>query len=491
MRATPRPFPESVWVLPIGLGAVLLLIAFVAAFAAITNADIETENAVRDRGAEHSSYLVGHLDALLAQQWAEALDTTTETGAELEPIVKSIRELDVELDRSVAALPDGLTPLAAARWRATAPAVTALRQTLDHALAVRLAGDPAAAETILDDVEQSYAEVSSELDLLVDVAHAENAGRIAAAERAAATERNVEIGAFAALFIATLAIAGAMLRVIVRQRRTLAAHLDAMEHANKDLEAFAGRVAHDLKNMLAPIVLAVPILRRARKENGAPAPEVIENVALRIERASRRAVDLLEGLLAFARAGAPASGDARASPAVELEGVLEDLAPAIERSDAHIESDVDPSLEVACAPALLHVVLLNLVGNAVKFIGEREQRRVKVIARRDANKNGERCVIRVEDTGPGIAAAVVSRIFDPFYRAPGAKAGGAGIGLATVRRVVDAYGGDVAVESEEGHGATFIVSLPLAPGSANAKTGDSSAPSPASRAASPWKPINT
>jgi signal transduction histidine kinase len=68
----------------------------------------------------------------------------------------------------------------------------------------------------------------------------------------------------------------------------------------------------------------------------------------------------------------------------------------------------------------------------------------------------------VRDTGPGIPAASLSRIFDPFYRVPGATAEGTGIGLATVHRIVAAHGGKVTVDSTLGAGATFSVRLPLA-----------------------------
>ena len=71
--------------------------------------------------------------------------------------------------------------------------------------------------------------------------------------------------------------------------------------------------------------------------------------------------------------------------------------------------------------------------------------------------DGRLYALAIADTGPGIPPEAVGRIFEPFYRAPGARPGGAGIGLATVRRVMDAYGGAIAVESEVGRGTTFTV----------------------------------
>ena len=70
--------------------------------------------------------------------------------------------------------------------------------------------------------------------------------------------------------------------------------------------------------------------------------------------------------------------------------------------------------------------------------------------------------MRIDDTGPGIPEAARERIFEPFFRVPGTKQPGTGIGLATVRRILEAHGGRITVETPEGPGCSFIVWLPLA-----------------------------
>jgi signal transduction histidine kinase len=101
----------------------------------------------------------------------------------------------------------------------------------------------------------------------------------------------------------------------------------------------------------------------------------------------------------------------------------------------------------------------NLLGNALKFVDGCPVRHVAVTARMEAGA----AEIVVEDSGPGIPRESLARIFEPFYRVAGSKAPGTGIGLATVRRIVDAYGGTVEVDSEPGFGSVFRVRLPLAP----------------------------
>jgi signal transduction histidine kinase len=102
-------------------------------------------------------------------------------------------------------------------------------------------------------------------------------------------------------------------------------------------------------------------------------------------------------------------------------------------------------------------VLLNLVGNAIKFtdVGE-------VVI--DVHRNGAAFVVAVSDTGPGIDAADQQRIFEEFQQVEhsiGKKRGGTGLGLAIARRIVAMHGGRLWVESALGHGSTFRFTLPL------------------------------
>jgi signal transduction histidine kinase len=146
--------------------------------------------------------------------------------------------------------------------------------------------------------------------------------------------------------------------------------------------------------------------------------------------------------------------------------VVEELAPLATSSDATVEVSID-DVQVACAPELLHVVVLNLVGNALKFMAGRPERRV--VLRAIAEAGGTSFV--VTDTGPGIPAEAIPHIFEPFFRVPGNTSPGTGIGLATVQRIVTAHGGRIHCSSTLGHGATFHVWLPNADPSEHAEGG--------------------
>jgi signal transduction histidine kinase len=240
-------------------------------------------------------------------------------------------------------------------------------------------------------------------------------------------------------------------RALEDQREELARHAARIEEVNRELDAFAGRVSHDLRNLLSPITFAAATLRRSTSN-----PAAVEPLAERIQRGVDRSIAMIDGLLAFSRSARP-EPLACSSIAAVVEQVLEQVAPLAAQVGATVESHVDDA-EVACSRELLNVVALNLVSNALKFLEGRDRRWVRVSAR----AVGSSCELAVEDSGPGIPDGARARIFEPFYRVPGTAAPGVGIGLATVRRVVDAHGGRIDVSSIAGEGTTFRVSLPLA-----------------------------
>lgn len=228
----------------------------------------------------------------------------------------------------------------------------------------------------------------------------------------------------------------------------LAATVQRLEQVNEDLDAFAGRVAHDLRNVLTPFSLAATLLRKAKDV------EQIGVIAASLSRTSSRASTVLDGLLAFSRAGHPADGCGAADVREVVAEVVEELSPLALEVDAALVTEVE-DVRVQCSPELLHVVVLNLLGNAIKFVGGRERREIAV----RACIRDERVELTVQDTGPGIPEDAMGRIFEPFFRVAGVRASGTGIGLATVRRIVSAHGGCVECSSVLGEGTTFRVSL--------------------------------
>jgi signal transduction histidine kinase len=206
-----------------------------------------------------------------------------------------------------------------------------------------------------------------------------------------------------------------------------------------ELRSYADVVAHDLSEPIAGIAMLVGLLERRSEEP--PPPGVIDQLRASTERAR----DLIDGVLVYARAGE-----------LSIERVaLGDLVAEV-AGDLRLDSDTVEAgdlPEVDGDPRQLRRVLQNLLGNAVKYHGVAPVR-IDVSALRDSAE----WVVTVRDNGRGVDAEQATRIFAMFSRAD-QEVDGAGIGLAVCRRIVEAHGGRIWVESA-GAGSAFRFTLP-------------------------------
>jgi signal transduction histidine kinase len=140
------------------------------------------------------------------------------------------------------------------------------------------------------------------------------------------------------------------------------------------------------------------------------------------------------------------------------------LIPQANAKQVGLTADIAAGLPPVMGDAQrLHQVMLNLMGNGIKYC--RPGDNVAVTARREKDS----LVVSVVDTGPGIPAEALPRIFERFYRVPGTEGQvvGSGLGLTITRKIVEAHGGEITVSSEEGRGTTFTFTLPLEDASSN------------------------
>lgn len=402
------------------------------------------------RTADRSSYLVGELGRQMTRLRVEALDRALR-GRPVDD--RHVAGINAALDAHLRELSGLLQPEEQVHWQRFVPLVVRFRQQLtDTMLGLQHGRQDQATALLATEVGPLATHLQAELDALGERNQAESVALLERADRRLVRMRHFQSGVDLALVLGLAGIWWSVLRIIRRQRRELDEHVGRIEQSNRDLDAFAGRIAHDLRNALTPLAFLAARLRRQ-----SPEARLGEPVAGELEAAVRNARGLLDGLLAFSRAGQAQDADARASLAPVVEEVAREVTPLAARLEVRLTIDVH-DLEVACPPGLLHLVVANLIGNAVKFLDGRRVREVTVTA-----SSEERwCVLTIEDTGPGIPAAAVDRIFEPFYRVPGVQAAGTGIGLATVRRIVDAHGGEVTVASVATEGTRFRVRLPLA-----------------------------
>lgn len=236
----------------------------------------------------------------------------------------------------------------------------------------------------------------------------------------------------------------------------LRAATEAAEAASRAKDAVLRTVSHDLRTPLTAICGYAELLRL----DGHLTADQDADVAAVLQGAAQ-ALALIDGVLDLARAKAGRLELAIAD--VDLAALVEEaratLAPQAEGKGVALFATSPPELVVRGDPVRLRQVVLNLASNAVKFT----DRGWVTVAAHAACGGAELCVT---DTGPGIGPNDLARVFDEFDRAgPGSANGhgGAGLGLAIARKLVEAHGGSIRAESRVGEGSTFTAWLPIAP----------------------------
>jgi signal transduction histidine kinase len=240
--------------------------------------------------------------------------------------------------------------------------------------------------------------------------------------------------------------------LLARAMALIRAYATATGERLAELDAFASRVAHDLRTPLQTLSFALSTIA---KDPGLGAPSL--RVADRGQGAVRRLNLMISDLLEFARSGAAPEPGAEADAATTLEDVRAALEPAAERAGVRLSFRSDPDVAVKASRGALRSILANLVENGVKYMRDDEPREVHVVAR----AAGRLARFEVKDTGIGIAPERLSAIFDPFVSGK-ERRDSYGLGLATVKRLVYGHGGTISVASEVGKGTTFTVTLPRA-----------------------------
>lgn len=259
-----------------------------------------------------------------------------------------------------------------------------------------------------------------------------------------------------------LALAASALAVRQLRRAARANRLELDEHERREAELaaqnealgqFAGRVAHDILSPLSTAVLSLELVKQhCEQDRGA---------VRALERGSgaiHRVHSLVDGLLAFARAG----GKPEVGVTTELGPVLDDIIDGLkvqaqQHSIALTLEAVPDGAVVPCSKGVLMSVISNLVRNAIKYMGDVPERRI-VVRALDA---GARWRVEVTDTGRGISEEHQRHIFEPYFQIV-RGGGGIGLGLATVDRLVRTHGGSVGVSARLGAGSTFWFELPKA-----------------------------
>jgi PAS domain S-box-containing protein len=243
---------------------------------------------------------------------------------------------------------------------------------------------------------------------------------------------------------------------------------EAVEEANRAKSDFLATMSHELRTPLNAMIGYAELLEMGVPEEiGAAARGQVERIRL----SATHLLQLIEEILTFSRIEA---GRERVDiQPVELQDLADEVSAIIEplatKKGLVFTVEVpDERVALHTDPRKLRQILLNLLGNAVKFTEEGE---ITVRAAQD----GKELVLEVSDTGIGMPPEERERVFEPFWQAETElhrRTSGTGLGLPVTHRLVELLGGTIQVRSEPGKGSTFRIVLPLEPEGAEAETGD-------------------
>jgi two-component system, NtrC family, sensor kinase len=267
-------------------------------------------------------------------------------------------------------------------------------------------------------------------------------------------------GGFLLIAGGTILTSNTILAQLVRSEREKASLNASLTQSSKmaSLGKMAAGVAHEINNPLAIIKEKAGWMHDLLGEEdikASPNFKEFEDAIAKIEYHVTRAKDVTHRLLGFARRMDPIHED------VNINEVISQTITFLQNEARYRAIEIHTGFQkdlpfVASDSAQLQQVFLNIIDNAIDAIGKDGNIHIRTMAVHDPRE----VIITIKDSGPGIPKEKLDKIFDPFFTTK--KVGeGTGLGLTISFSIIQKLGGRIKVESEEGHGATFIISLPL------------------------------
>jgi signal transduction histidine kinase len=236
----------------------------------------------------------------------------------------------------------------------------------------------------------------------------------------------------------------------------LAGDISHLSEVSRLKSEFIAAASHELRTPLTSVQMGIHLLS---EESTGPLNDRQRQIVSVCRDDTDRLDRLMRDLLDLSKIEARRMSPVRAPVAVSelVRRAAESLRSQVERRGIHFQVDAPPELPVASVDrAQIERVIANLVTNAIRVTPKDG-----LVSIRAARHDGD-IAISVADTGVGIPREYLTRIFEPFVQVPGGSGGGAGLGLAISKRLVEAHGGRLRVQSEPGRGSTFTLTIPLA-----------------------------
>jgi signal transduction histidine kinase len=250
----------------------------------------------------------------------------------------------------------------------------------------------------------------------------------------------------------TTAVAIENVRLQEGLERRVQERTEQLRLANEELEAFSSSVSHDLRNPLNAIdgfsaLMEMDLTLQSEAQTRQQLGHVRE--------AARRMNAIINDLLTLARAGRGELCRQR----VDLSAMAHEIVAGLRSRSPQrqVEVQVTPGLAFDCDPGLARIALENLLSNAWKYSSKKERAHIEFSVQ---DRDAEPPVFYVYDNGAGFDPCKAAKLFKPFQRLhPESEFAGIGVGLTTVRRVVNRHGGEVWASASPGKGATFFFTL--------------------------------
>lgn len=445
---------------PVALGMVLVVLSFAASlgYSHFLLQPIDEQALAITENAVPSLQHLANMRVELAHLGKGVRDLVAASGTTANPITPAIDATQARIESEFQLYRDLPISSAEAHWVPIVERRLAqLRSATDRVM--NADGNAAGRETLHGLFEPALEQTDAAagtLQRLTETAARVHATRILQTrQRATFIATLLGSASIAIAFVATFLV----LRVLRTRAQIAQRYVRLQSERNAELEAFAGRVAHDLRDPLGAIALQVLAVTRRH-----PFESALTSHFNAIDRQLERMNQVIEALLEFARAGAVPATDARANLTEVLNAVLAGIRPRLETIKVELTVTPVPALQIACTPGALSSVLANLLGNAAKFVVEGSELPRRIAVR--VSEEAYTAHFEIEDNGPGIPQEAEQRIFEPFRRLNTTRQSGFGLGLATVKKIVEAYHGQLGVRSRPAKGSVFWFELPKAvPGS--------------------------
>jgi signal transduction histidine kinase len=334
-----------------------------------------------------------------------------------------------------------------AQWQKLQTEIADVEPQTDQVIKLSRENHDFEARTTMEAIDPEFDEISRTMRRLVSLNSARAAEQVYMVRILQRRARTFLVALMGAFTIFVLLVARWVTRLISQRETRMREATRQLEEQNRELDAFAGRVAHDLRGPLTAINLAA-----------------FDQDALRQERSSavfRRGVQhmetIIQDLLLLSRVSAKITG-AKCQAAAMIAAAEEDLRPKVEAAGGILRVEAADAT-VMCSEGLLRQIVWNLGENSVKY--RREEVRLNVEIRGRILPHIYE--LSVSDNGMGMPPSEAQHAFEEFFRGKQVQSTpGTGLGLSIVKRAVEVSGGSVSIDSTVGRGTTFKVQLPLA-----------------------------